>query len=124
MKIEKYLFYLIKFDKSSLLSGTEFDFAKNLFKIKRKYFNENLYKRINSSYNDFTNAGINLDIVQGPPEKFYNIIKSNTNEADYISMKDYYEDSNEAISIYKDDIVCIPFAIVKEKVEDNKFQII
>jgi hypothetical protein len=124
MKIEKYLFYLIKNDKSSLLSGTEFDFAKNLFKIKRKYLNENLYKRINSSYNDFTNAGINIDIVQGPPEKFYNIIKSNTNEADNFVMKDYYEDSNETVTIHKDDIICLPFFLVKEKIEDNQFQII
>ncbi len=39
-------------------------------------------------------------------------------------MKDYYEDSNEAISIHKDDIFCLPFFIVKEKIEENKFQII
>ena len=73
-----------------------------------------MYKRINSSYNDFTNAGDN--IVQGSPEKFYNIIKSYTNKADYINMKDYYEDSKEAISISKDDFVYLLFATIKEKI--------
>lgn len=124
IKIEKYLFYIIKNDLSALLSQSEFDFAKQLFKLKRKYFSDNLYKNINSQLHDFGAAGINKDVAQGPPEKFYCIVKSNTNETNYVSVKDIYQDSNETLSIHKDDIVCMPFSLIKEKVEEKKYQFI
>ena len=46
LKIEKYLYYIIKNDLCNILSEAEFEYAKNLFKIKRKYFSENFYKKI------------------------------------------------------------------------------
>lgn len=123
-KIEKYLFHLIKNDLSSLLSQSEFEFANQLFKLKRKYFSDNLYKKINPQLHDFGSSGINQEVVQGPPEKFYCIVKSNTSEADHVSVKDIYQESNETLSIYKDDIVCMPYSLIKEKVDEKKYQFI
>lgn len=123
-KIEKYLFHLIKNDLSALLSQSEFEFANNLFKLKRKYFGDNLYKKINSQLHDFGSSGINKDVVQGPPDKFYCVVKSCTNEADYVSVKDIYLESNETLSIHKDDIVFMPYPLIKEKIQEEKYQFI
>jgi hypothetical protein len=123
-KIEKYLFHLIKNDLSGLLSQSEFEFANHLFKLKRKYFSDNLYKKINPQLHDFGSSGISKEVVQGPPEKFYSMMKSNTNEANYISVKDIYLESNETLSIHKDDIVCLPYTLIKEKIEEKKYQLI
>jgi len=122
VKIEKYIFHLIKNDLSTLLSQSEFEFANNLFKLKRKYFSENLYKKINHQLHDFGSSGINKEVIQGPPERFYCIIKSNTNEANYISVKDIYQESNETLAIHKDDILCIPYSLIKDKIEEKKYQ--
>lgn len=124
IKIEKYLYYLIKNDMSSLLSEAEFDYAKNLFKIKRKYFNEHFFKKINPQLNDFGPSGITSDVVQGPPQKFYTIIKSNTLENNYLNIKDIYNESTETLSIQREDIVCLPYFLIKDKVEENKYQLI
>ena len=124
LKIEKYLYYIIKNDLCNILSEAEFEYAKNLFKIKRKYFSENFYKKINQQLNDFSASGINPDVIQGPPKKFYSILKSNTSEADYLNIKDIYTESMETLSIHKDDIVCLPFSLIKEQIQEKKYQMI
>ncbi len=123
-KIEKYLFYLITNEYGNLFSQSEFEFAKDLFRLKKRYFSDNLYKKINQGLNDFGSSGINKEILQGPPEKFYCIAKSNTSETNYISVKDLYSESNETLSIGKEDIVCIPYSLIKDKIEDHKYQLI
>ena len=52
MKIEKYLFYILKNDLSSLLSENEVEFVIKLINMKSVYFNEGL-KNIHQSANNF-----------------------------------------------------------------------
>jgi hypothetical protein len=116
-KVEKYLFYIIKNDFVSNLSHAEFEFASNLFKLRRAYFEDNLYKKINPQLNDFNVDGqkgnINPQMIQYASENTYVVIKSVSEDPIMINLKDVYEESLETKTIYKDEIFCLPFKLVK-----------
>jgi GINS complex subunit 4 len=112
-KIEKFLYYIIKNDLSSLLSKNEFDFAFELFKNKRNYFNENFNKKIHESFNDFVPNNIKDEIVVAPHNNSYIFCRSNTNERVFIYMKDIWNESGEDITIETDEVYCLPHICVK-----------
>lgn len=122
-KIDKYLFHIIKNDLNDLLSNAEFKFAFDLFKMKRGYFSEGLSSKIPETFSDFK-PSINEDMIVQPPKTAYVCFKSLTYEAISVSMKDLYEDSNDAIIINKDDIYSLPMVLVRDKLEENKVQLI
>lgn len=112
-KIEKYLYYIIKNDLSGLISKNEFEFAFDLFKNKRSYFNENFNKKIHESFNDFVPNNLKDEIVVGPPFNSYVYCKSITYEPISIYLKDIWNESGESVTIAKDDVYCLPYLCIK-----------
>lgn len=124
-KIEKYLFYIIKNDLTRLLSKTEFDLAFDLFKLKKSYFNESFNKRISQSLNDFKANELSSNIIVSPPENAFVNIRSNCSETVFINMKDIYPESSETASITRDEVYCLSYNLIKEKLaEEDKIQIL
>lgn len=111
-KIEKYLFHIIKNDLNDLLSKQEFDFACELFKIKRNYFGENFVKKINNMLNDFKPSELNENIIVSPPDT-YGIIRNISNEPILINLKDVYPETMEVKTLYKGEVCVIPLSLVK-----------
>ncbi len=111
-KIEMYLFHIIKHDLHALLSKQEFEFACELFKIKRNYFSENFVKKVNPEFNDFKPNNLNQNIIVSPPDG-YGVVKSISNEAILVNLKDAYPDSLDVKTIYKDDVYLMPLRLVR-----------
>lgn len=111
-KIEKFLFYLIKNDLNDLLSSAEFDYAIELYKQKKNYFNENVYKKIPNVLNDFKLNEINNDIVVGPSDEKSVMIRALENNI-FIDQKTFNSDNNDIIHINKGQIYNIPYSLIK-----------
>ena len=112
-KIEKYIYFIIKNDLSHLLSKNEFEFAFDFFKNKRNYFNENFNKKIHESFNDFVPNKLRDDIIIEPPYNSYVYCKSLTYEPITVYLKDVWAESEESLTIGKDDVYCLPYFCVK-----------
>jgi hypothetical protein len=112
-KIDKYIYYIIKNDLNYLLSKTEFEFAYELFKLKKDYFNKGLIKKINESFNDFKPYPKNEEMLVAPPMNSYVCFKSVTFEPIVINLKEVWEESSETLIINRDEIYCLPLVLVK-----------
>lgn len=113
VKIQHLMYYVIKNDYTHLLSENEFDYAYNLFKMKRAYFQHILFKNVHPSISEFT-QGLSPKIVVEPNYKAYCFIKI-LNEGVTINLKDIFETIDEGI-IYmtSGQIYCIPQILVKD----------
>ncbi|MEG7674099.1 hypothetical protein U2071_15625, partial [Listeria monocytogenes] len=78
---------------------------------------DNLYKKINPSINDFKvsgqNGNISENLIQYASDNSYVVIRSISDEPIMINLKDAYEASLETKTIYKDQVFCLPFKLIK-----------
>lgn len=112
-KIEKYLYSLIHNNQVSLLSKNEFEFALELFKMKREYFNESLYSKINNSLNDLKTDGFNEEVLVYPNINDYVFIKSYSSDSIVVNLRDIDENANNTLIISNDDILCLPYQLIR-----------
>ena len=112
-KIDKYIYHIIKNDLNDLLSKTEFDFAFELFRMKRSYFAEGINKKINDCLNDFKPYPQNEQMIVAPPSNSYVCFKSVTFEPILINFKDVWEESIETLTVNRDEVYCLPLILVK-----------
>ena len=112
-KIDKYIYYIIKNDLASLLSETEWEFAVSLFKIKKNYFNEELFKKIPDTLNNFKNEQQLEEMIVAPNLDFYVCAKSMTYETMLVNLSEVWDESNESITLGKEDIYCLPYSTIK-----------
>lgn len=136
MKIEKYLFYILKNDLSSLLSENEVEFVIKLINMKSVYFNEGL-KNIHQSANNFRVftdrfklmkdkiSALNDAMIVSPSENEFVIIQSITEENIIINMKDVFDKyPYDFLQIEKNDIYILPYNAVKKLIKENKVKLI
>ncbi len=117
-KIEKYMFYIIKNDLSQLLCSSEFDYLFSLFKLQRAYFNQNIYKYLNSSLNDMTNISNQIIITPNIFKYMFAICLSS--EGLVVNIKDNYPHAREGgVILKKGDIVCIQENLLKPYLESQ-----
>lgn len=122
-KIEKYILYIIKKDLGSLLSEKEFDYAFELFKLQRAYFNQGLFKKINPSLNDLNS--ISNHIVISPPIYKYIIIMLCGTEDMVIELKRVYPFLKEGNLILSDlEFIFVPEICVSNDIENGFFSIV
>lgn len=120
IKIEKYLYFIIKNDMGSILSTDEFEYAFNLFKIKRAYFNQNLYKNIHSDLNEFKD-GISSKIIVSHNPNSFSFVKCVLNESLTLNLKEAFTNSEkDYIELMKDEIYCLPNILIKNACEVNQ----
>jgi GINS complex subunit 4 len=127
-KIEKYLYHIIKNDLCAMLSNAEFEFASQLFKHKKAYFDDVLYKKINPSLNDFKINGemgnINQNFIVNSSDNSYVIAKSVVEEPIMVNLRDAFEESLETKTFTKDEIYCLPYKLIKDNLRDNHIELI
>ena len=136
MKIEKYLFYILKNDLSSLLSENEVEFVIKLINMKSVYFNEGL-KNIHQSANNFRVftdrfklmkdkiSALNDAMIVSPSENEFVIIQSITEENITINMKEVCDKyPYDFLQIEKNDIYILPYNAVKKLIKENKVKLI
>ena len=112
MKIEKYLFFLLKNNKIDILSQNEIKFAAELMDIKAAYFIQGL-KKMNSLANNFFQftdktktrvekmQTINDAMITKPDENDYVVVQNVSNNTLNINIKDIYGDyQGDFLSIY------------------------
>jgi len=135
-KIEKYIFYILKNDLSSLLSQNEINFVIDLIKMKSIYFNEGM-KKLNIFVNNFRPFLDNFKkmsekinclsevMIVSPPKNEFVIVKNITKEIITINLNDVIEGFNyNALSINEDEIVLLPYNSVKNYINEKKLIII
>lgn len=137
MKIEKYLFYLMKNDKLDILTKEEIGVAAELMDMKAVYFNQSL-KKMNSLVNNFyqfvtnnkekrvENAKNILDsMIVKPPENDFVIVQNISNDNIVLNIKEIYNDyQSEFITLEPDDKCLVPFKLIERELNDNKVKII
>ena len=136
MKIEKYLFYILKNDLSALLSENEVELVIKLINMKSVYFNEGL-KNIHQSANNFRVftdrfklmkdkiSALNDAMIVSPSENEFVIIQSITEENITINMKEVFDKyPYDFLQIEKNDIYILPYNAVKKLIKENKVKLI
>lgn len=111
-KIEKFLFQIIQMDLGNLLSNKEFDYAFKLFTLKRAYFTQNVYSKLNDTLNDLKK--IKNQVIVSPNLKLYSFAKNLSRNSTPISIKDNYENSEEpVIEVEFGETICLPENLLK-----------
>ena len=136
MKIEKYLFYILKNDLSALLSENEVELVIKLINMKSVYFNEGL-KNVNQIANNFRYftdrfklmkekiSYLNDAMIVSPSETDFVIIQSITDENLIINMKEVFDKYEyDFVQLEKNDICIIPYLAVKDLIKKNKVKLI
>ncbi len=136
MKIEKYLFYILKNDLSALLSENEVELVIKLINMKSVYFNEGL-KNVNQIANNFRYftdrfklmkekiSYLNDAMIVSPSETDYVIIQSTTDENIIINLKEIFDKYEyDFVQLEKNDICIIPYLAVKDLIKKNKVKLI
>ncbi len=136
IKIEKYIFYILKNDLSNLLSQNEINFVIDLIKMKSIYFNEGM-KKLNIFVNNFRpfldnfkkmsekiNC-LNEVMIVSPPKNEFVIVKNISQEPIIINLNDIIEVFNfNALSINPEEIVLLPYNSVDKYIKEKKLIII
>ena len=129
MKIEKYLFYLLKSNKIDILSQNEIKFAAELMDVKAAYFIQGL-KKMNSLANNFypfTDKNktrvekmqtISDAMINKPVDSEFVIIQNISNKTIDINIKDINNDYNgEFLSIYSGEKCLVPYKLIEPYLE-------
>ena len=132
MKIEKYLFYILKNDLSALLSENEVELVIKLINMKSVYFNEGL-KNVNQIANNFRYftdrfklmkdkiSALNDAMIVSPSENEFVIIQSTTDENIIINLKEIFDKYEyDFVQLEKNDICIIPYLAVKDLIKKIK----
>jgi hypothetical protein len=127
-KIERYIYYIVNNELHSLLSNAEYDFTIQLYKHKKGYFEDHLYKKINSSLNDFKfngeNGNINPSFIQYAPDNAFAVVKSVSIEPIMVNLRDAYEESLETKTINGGEVWCLPFKLIKDNLREKQVELI
>jgi len=136
MKIEKYLFFLLKNNKIDILSQNEIKFAAELMDIKAAYFIQGL-KKMNSLANNFFQftdktktrvekmQTINDAMITKPDENDYVVVQNVSNNTLNINIKDIYGDyQGDFLSIYSGEKCFVPFKLVENYLKHKQVKII
>ena len=136
MKIEKYLFFLLKNNKIDILSQNEIKFAAELMDIKAAYFIQGL-KKMNSLANNFYQFTdktktrvekmqiINDAMITKPDDNDYVVVQNITNNPININIKDIYNDyKGDFISIYSGEKCLVPFKLIENYLKHKQVKII
>ena len=136
MKIEKYLFYLLKNNKIDILSQNEIKFAAELMDIKAAYFIQGL-KKMNSLSNNFypftdknktrveKMQAISDAMITKPTESEFVIVQNISNNTIDINIKEINNDyQGEFLSIYSGEKCLVPFKLIEPYLERKQVKII
>ena len=136
MKIEKYLFYLLKNNKIDILSQNEIKFAAELMDIKAAYFIQGL-KKMNSLSNNFypftdknktrveKMEAISDAMITKPTESEFVIVQNISNNTIDINIKEISNDyQGEFLSIYSGEKCLVPFKLIEPYLERKQVKII
>lgn len=122
-KIEKFLFQIIQMDLGSLLSNKEFDYAFKLFTLKRAYFTQNVYSKLNDTLNDLKK--IKNQVVVSPNLKLYSFAKNLSRNSTPINIKDNYENCEDPLVIVEfGETICLPENLLKIANNQTKIALI
>lgn len=121
-KIEKYLYYIVSCDLGELLSDKEFEYAIRLYELKKAYFENNFYNKLNPSLNDFQRENkINGMVVVKPILTSYFFVRSIDRNQAIINFKENYgnniDESINNLIIKQKDVVCLPENTTKNLLE-------
>ena len=136
MKIEKYLFHLLKNNKIDILSQNEIKFAAELMDVKASYFLQGL-KKMNSLANNFYQftdknkkriekmETISDAMITKPSSDEFVVVQNVSNNTIEINIKDIYKDyQGEFLSIYSGEKCLVPFKLIQSYLEKNQVKII
>ena len=136
MKIEKYLFYLLKNNKIDILSQNEIKFAAELMDVKAAYFIQGL-KKMNSLANNFypftdknktrveKMQSISDAMITKPTESEFVIIQNISNKTIDINIREISNDyQGEFLSIYSGEKCLVPFKLIEPYLERKQVKII
>ena len=136
MKIEKYLFYLLKNNKIDILSQNEIKFAAELMDVKAAYFMQGL-KKMNSLANNFypftdknktrveKMQSISDAMITKPSESEFVIVQNISNNTIDINLREIINDyQGEFLSIYSGEKCLVPFKLIEPYLERKQIKII
>ncbi len=136
MKIEKYLFYLLKNNKIDILSQNEIKFAAELMDVKAAYFMQGL-KKMNSLVNNFYQftdknksrvdkmQTISDAMITKPSDSEFVIIQNISNNTIDINIKEISNEyQGEFLSIYSGEKCLVPFKLIEPYLESKQVKII
>ena len=136
MKIEKYLFYLLKNNKIDILSQNEIKFAAELMDVKAAYFMQGL-KKMNSLVNNFYQftdknksrvdkmQTISDAMITKPSDSEFVIIQNVSNNTIDINIKEINNEyQGEFLSIYSGEKCLVPFKLIEPYLESKQVKII
>ena len=136
MKIEKYLFYLLKNNKIDILSQNEIKFTAELMDIKAAYFIQGL-KKMNILANNFFQftdktksriekmQTISDAMVTKPNDNDYVIVQNISNNTININIKDICSEyKGDFLSIYSGEKCLVPFKLIEEYLKHKQVKII
>ena len=136
MKIEKYLFFLLKNNKTDVLSQNEIKFAAELMDVKATYFIQGL-KKMNSLANNFypfTDKNksrvekmktISDAMITKPPESEFVIVQNISNSTIDINVKEISNEyQGEFLSIYSGEKCLVPYKLIEPYLLGKQVKII
>ena len=136
MKIEKYLFFLLKNNKIDILSQNEIKFAAELMDIKAAYFMQGL-KKMNSLANNFFQftdktksrvekmQTISDAMITKPDDNDYVVVQNISNSTIDINIKDIYADyKGEFLTIYSGEKCLVPYKLIETYLKRKQIKII
>ena len=136
MKIEKYLFFLLKNNKIDILSQNEIKFAAELMDVKAAYFMQGL-KKMNSLVNNFYQftdknksrvdkmQTISDAMITKPSDSEFVIIQNVSNNTIDINIKEISNEyQGEFLSIYSGEKCLVPFKLIEPYLESKQVKII
>jgi len=136
MKIEKYLFFLLKNNKIDILSQNEIKFAAELMDVKAAYFIQGL-KKMNSLANNFYSfsdknksrvakmGAISDAMITKPAESEFVVVQNISNKTIDLNIKELINDyQGEFISIYSGDKCLVPYKLIEPYLMKKQVKII
>ena len=136
MKIEKYLFFLLKNNKIDILSQNEIKSAAELMDIKAAYFIQGL-KKMNSLSNNFYQftdktktriekmQTISDAMITKPDDNDYVVVQNVSNNTININIKDVCADyKGDFLSIYSGEKCLVPFKLIENYLKHKQVKII
>lgn len=135
-KIQKYLFYILKEDLSSILTPNEIKFIVELINMKSVYFNEGL-KKVNILCNNFRPfldkfknmsdkiTSLNDEMIIKPNTNDYVFVESIVDQNIIVNFKEKFENcEQEYLVMEKGFIYFLPYSLIKEDLIKKKVKLI
>ena len=136
MKIEKYLFYLLKNNKINILSQNEIKFAAELMDVKAAYFVQGL-KKMNSLANNFYQftdknksrvekmQTISDAMIIKPSDDEFVIVQNISNSTIDLNIKEISSEfQGDFLSIYSGEKCLVPFKLIEPYLQRKQVKII